>query len=210
MDATADRLLALFVTYGYVVVLLGVFLDNFGLPSSGDVVVVLAASLAQRGDLDVWAVVVVALAAAVASDHTLYWIGRRGARGVLGRFMERPWMASALAAGERFFARHGPKALLMARFLAAVRTEVTFAAGVSAMAYREFTLYDLLSAVLWLAVLVPLGYFFGVEAERVFGGYTTALRVLLAVVAVYAAVRLFLWLVKRRRGASLDERSRGG
>ena len=189
MDAVADRLLELFIAYGYLVVIAGVFLDNFGLPSSGDIVLFLAAGLAQGGELSLPLVIVLAFAAAVASDQALYWIGRLGARGLLARFLRWSWVAKGLAAGERYFARHGPRTILFARFLAAIRTEVTFAAGVSAMPYRGFVVYDIVGAAAWVAILATLGYFFGDRTEAVLGGYTAVGRVLPVAVALFVTAK---------------------
>jgi membrane protein DedA with SNARE-associated domain len=201
MDGAADRLLELFVAYGYLVVLVGVFLDNFGLPSSGDLVVFTAAALAAQGDLDLVWVALLAFTAAVASDNSLYWIGRGGARGLLKRFLDWRWIKKALAAGERYFDRHGPRTILIVRFLALVRTEVTFAAGVSAMEYRGFLFYDILGAAAWLAVILPLGYFLGAE---VFDSYARILQGIFVLVVLVVGVRVGQWWWRRRWAKQRD------
>jgi membrane-associated protein len=62
---------------------------------------------------------------------------------------------------EAFFKKHGPKAILIARFIPFVRTGIPTFAGVGQMPYRTFFLYNIVGAVIWTIVFVTLGYVLG-------------------------------------------------
>jgi membrane-associated protein len=60
-----------------------------------------------------------------------------------------------------FFERHGGKAIILARFVPIVRTYAPFVAGIGAMRYRHFLMFNVAGAVLWVALLAYAGFFFG-------------------------------------------------
>ncbi|KTC89598.1 DedA family protein [Fluoribacter dumoffii] len=60
-----------------------------------------------------------------------------------------------------FYEKHGGKTIIFARFLPIVRTFAPFVAGIGAMQLMHFSLYNLISALLWIASLISLGYFLG-------------------------------------------------
>lgn len=60
-----------------------------------------------------------------------------------------------------FYERHGGKTIILARFLPIIRTFAPFVAGMSDMGIRQFTYYNLISAVLWIGSLLGAGYFLG-------------------------------------------------
>ena len=60
-----------------------------------------------------------------------------------------------------FFERHGPRAIVLARFVPIVRTFAPFVAGVGQMNYTKFASYNIVGAVAWVLSLSLAGYFFG-------------------------------------------------
>ncbi len=60
-----------------------------------------------------------------------------------------------------FYERYGGKAIVIARFIPIIRTVVPFIAGVGYMTYRQFFIYNLLGALLWIGLLVYGSYLFG-------------------------------------------------
>src|SRR3974390_3016473 len=85
-------------------------LESMGIPSPGETALVLAAVLASQGKLNIWLVIVIGIAAAIAGDNLGYWLGRRLGREVLeapGPFHRG--RVRAIHAGDRYFARHGAK-----------------------------------------------------------------------------------------------------
>ena len=98
--------------------------------------------------------------AAILGDTVNYWVGAAiGPRAFSGelRFLKQEHLARTHA----FYERHGGKTIILARFIPIVRTFAPFVAGVGTMSYRQFLLYNVVGAVLWVGLLVPAGYFFG-------------------------------------------------
>lgn len=101
--------------------------------------------------------------AAILGDNINYWIGRKLGLGVLKwKIRSRQLVKEKyLDQTHAFFEKHGPKAIIMARFVPIVRTFTPFAAGIGKMSYRRFFLFDVLGGFLWIFSLTLAGYFLG-------------------------------------------------
>ena len=154
-------------TYGawvYAVLFLIVFLET-GLVVTpflpGDSLLFVAGTIAAAGALNVHALVLLLIAAAIAGDSLNYAIGRylgpRVFRFDDSRFFKRAYVDRTHA----FFERHGGKAIIIARFVPIVRTYAPFVAGIGAMRYRRFLMFNVIGALLWVALLAYAGFFFG-------------------------------------------------
>jgi membrane-associated protein len=98
--------------------------------------------------------------AAIIGDTVNYWVGAWvGPRAFSGeiRFLKKEYLDRTHA----FYERHGGKTIILARFVPIIRTFAPFVAGVGAMTYSRFLAYNVIGAVLWVGLFVPIGYFFG-------------------------------------------------
>jgi membrane-associated protein len=127
----------------------------------GDSLLFVAGALAALGGIDVHILVLSLILAAVLGNSTNYAIGRYlGKR--LFRDRSSRWLNPAyLDRTHAFYERHGGKAVVISRFIPIVRTYVPFVAGLGAMGYGRFTLFNVAGAVFWVASLCYAGYFFG-------------------------------------------------
>jgi membrane-associated protein len=132
-------------------------LVGFLLP--GDSVLFAAGLLAasSRGDLSVPVLAGGCFVAAVAGDAVGYWSGRRFGRPWLVRRAGRA--ARQVEQAERFFARYGWGAVVIARFVPWIRTFTPIVAGVGRMPYPSFLSANLVGAGAWGAGLIVLGYY---------------------------------------------------
>src|SRR5439155_6144374 len=113
-----EWIIDLFARYGYTVVFGGVFLENMGLPVPGETALLAGAALAHYGRLSLPRVIVTAIVAAILGDNLGFFIGRRGGRALIVRHGWRVGLTQArLDQFNRFFARHGPKTVFIARFI---------------------------------------------------------------------------------------------
>ena len=145
-------------------------------------------------------VVLVTFAAAVLGDQLAYTIGRRGGRSLLGS--DRPWtrrMDHHLAAAAGFFERHGPKAVVLARFVPLARTFTPVVAGAAAMPRRTFTAYNMLGGLLWTAGMVLAGYLLG--GVPLVARHVELMTVALASVSLIPAAAALLRRRRRSRPA---------
>jgi membrane protein DedA with SNARE-associated domain len=183
-------------------------LESLGVPSPGETALVLAAVLASQGKLQIWLVILIGVASAIVGDNIGYLLGRRFGREVLehsGPFHRH--RLEVIAAGDRFFAKHGPKAVFFARWIALVRFAAAWLAGINEMPFRQFFFYNALGGLTWGVTVGLVGYYAGQAAANAittFGVYAVvALAVL--IVAVYA----FLKYRERRAARSAPGGSEG-
>ena len=101
-------------------------------------------------------------AAATFGDAVNYAVGRRfGARALGGKVLGVPIKRAYLEKTERYYAKHGAKTIVLARFIPIIRTFAPFVAGVGAMPYATFARYNFIGAALWVGLFTAAGYFFG-------------------------------------------------
>jgi membrane protein DedA with SNARE-associated domain len=161
-------LAAAFASYGLAVIVVGIYCEGCGLPLPGETVLLAGGFFARQGSLPLTWVMVAAFLAAVAGDNTGYWIGRRGGRGWIERHGR--WVGltpKRLESIDAFFARHGTKTILIARFLSGVRAFAPLFAGVSRIPWRRYAALDAVSCLLWSILVSLLGYLFGESWGRV-------------------------------------------
>lgn len=100
-------------------------------------------------------------AAAVAGDQVGYLFGRRIGPALFSRPGSRLFKVENLERSSRFFHRHGPKAVVLARFVAVVRTLTPILAGATRMDHRRFATFNVIGATAWAFGLILLGYYLG-------------------------------------------------
>ena len=126
----------------------------------GDSLLFAAGSFAALGSLSPWLLFGLLASAAIVGDNVNYWVGRHvGPRAFSGRV--RFLKVSYLDRTRAFFARHGTRAIILARFIPIIRTFTPFVAGVGEMPYLRFLGYDIAGGVLWVGLFTWAGYFFG-------------------------------------------------
>jgi membrane-associated protein len=127
----------------------------------GDSLLFAAGALSARGGLDPVVLVALLTAAAVLGDTVNYWagavVGPRVFRREGSRFLRRDHLERT----HRFYETYGGITVILARFLPIFRTFVPFVAGIGRMTYRRFLLYNVLGGVVWVALFVFGGYYFG-------------------------------------------------
>lgn len=127
----------------------------------GDSLLFVAGTVAAAGGMDVQTVMATLIVAALCGDNVNYAVGRFIGPRVFQREDSRWLKRENLERTHTFMERHGPKAIIMARFIPLVRTFVPFACGVGRMTYMRFLGYSVLGALLWVGLLVPAGFFLG-------------------------------------------------
>ena len=124
----------------------------------GDSMLFICGTLAGAGIMSAPWLLGLLVAAAVLGDAVNYWVGRRwGVHLFGGRLLN----VRHLDTTQRFYARHGGKTVIVARFLPIIRTFAPFVAGIAAMPYRRFFGFNLTGAFLWVGGLLGAGYFLG-------------------------------------------------
>ncbi|GAA2898895.1 DedA family protein [Streptosporangium fragile] len=187
--------------YGYLTVGALIFVEDFGVPAPGEAILIAASVYAGAGQLNVAAVMVTAVLAAVAGDNVGYLIGRTGGRAFVHRWGRYVLLTpERFHTAERFFARHGGKVVVVARFVEGLRQANGIIAGTGGMPWRRFLMFNSLGAVLWAGVWTILGYTAGAHIGAVYdeiARYHVYVLIALGALAVAFLVRS---LLRHRRG----------
>jgi len=183
VDAPSAR--NLISDYGYWGVALGAFGDSFGLPSSGEVVVLLASAgaAAATATFSLPVVIAVAWAFAVAGDACAYTIGRVAGPRVLHRFG-----VHEDSAVHTFMDRHGVRAVAVARLVAGIRTKVAIVSGSTQMPFHRYVIADAIGAAIWAIAVGLLGYLFSSSVNSLIDRFGSASGVLGMVAIVIVAL----------------------
>jgi membrane protein DedA with SNARE-associated domain len=177
-------------------------LESMGVPSPGETALVAAAILASQGKLDIGLVIVIGVASAILGDNLGYLLGRKLGREVLeapGPFHHR--RVTVIRTGDKFFQRHGPKAVFFARWIALVRFAAAWLAGINKMAFKQFFFWNALGGITWGITYGLVGYFGGHAAAKVLTRVGVVGAIVLGVVVVGGIVFLKL---RERRAAQSD------
>lgn len=136
-------------------------LIGFFLP--GDSLLFTAGFLVHQGIMhfDIHWLVVILFVAAVLGDSTGYTFGRRVGRRLFNRKESVVFRQENLVKAEEFYEKHGPKTIIIARFVPVVRTFAPIVAGMTKMHYKTFAIYNIIGGLLWAVGLTYLGYFAG-------------------------------------------------
>jgi membrane-associated protein len=153
-------------TWIYVILFLIIFVET-GLVIMpflpGDSLLFAAGSFCAMGDMNLTLVLVLLMVAAILGDGVNYFLGKsiglkvlqwkiRGRQLVKQKYIDQT---------HEFYEKHGPKTIIIARFVPIVRTFVPFVAGIGEMSYGKFFRFNVIGGISWVLGLTLLGYFFG-------------------------------------------------
>ncbi|MFJ8491397.1 DedA family protein [Streptomyces sp. NPDC094038] len=195
------HLAPLLTHYGYWAVGAVVLVEDFGVPAPGETILIAAGVYAGAGELNVVAVAVIAFAAAVVGDNIGYLIGHTGGRAFVHRWGRYVFVTpERFRKAEEFFARHGGKIVVVARFVEGLRQVNGVIAGTSGMPWPRFLVFNALGAALWVGLWTSLAYVTGTHISAVYDEISRyQLYALIALGALVAALVLRHLLRRRHR-----------
>jgi membrane protein DedA with SNARE-associated domain len=195
VEAAIARVRPLLERYGYPAVLVAVGVEGMGIPAPGQTLLIAAAIEAAHGGLNIVAVLALAVLGAALGNSIGYLIGRIGGRPLLQKL---PISEARLDRVDALFRRHGGWFILVARFFDGSRQLNGIMAGMLEMPWWRFTFWNVLGALLFVAVW-GLGTYW---LDRDIGEVMAVLRrieplVIALLVAALVAGLVYLW--RRRR-----------
>jgi len=193
-------LIGLIQNYGYLVIGIGILLECMGIPMPGETVLVLGGVAASMGHLNLIAVIVIAIVAAVVGDNFGYMIGKKYGRKIIKKYEHFPlFHYKHISKAEGFFKKHGNKTVFIGRFTAILRTYSALFAGILDMHYPTFFFYNLSGGVIWATIFGILGYIVGNNLP-VLGSMLIELNVVvLGVVVIFLAYKTTKLFLRKRR-----------
>lgn len=177
----------------------------------GDSLLFIGGAFAATCHLHIAALIALLLVAAIGGNTLNYLIGRWVGPKVfsthiplLERFLDR----AALQKTHTFYDKHGGKTIVLARFIPVVRTFAPFVAGASSMGFGRFQLFNVLGALVWVLLLVLVGFFFGnIPFIRQYLNVIVLTGIGAAIVPVALGA---LWKIMRSRNHPKDAQKTGG
>ena len=156
---------ALVAWAGYVGMAAIVFTETglfFGFFLPGDSLLVTAGLLSSQGmRLNIAELGILLSIAAIAGDNTNYWVGRFTGQKIFTREDSLLFRKKHVERAHEFYVKHGPKTVVLARFMPIIRTFAPLVAGVGKMDYRTFLTFSVLGGTAWIWSMLLLGYFLG-------------------------------------------------
>ena len=175
--------------YGYLGVGGMLFLEDFGVPVPGEIMLIAAAVFAGAGQMNIAVVFGVAVLAAVVGDNIGFIVGHFGGRPLAERFGRYVFLTpQRLDFAETFFNTHGGKVVTVARFIDGLRQINGLLAGIAAMHWLKFLGYNALGAVLWVATWCGVGYLAGEHIVEIYDSFERYKWYVIGAVVVIVAI----------------------
>jgi membrane-associated protein len=172
-------------------------LIGFFLP--GDSLLFTAGLLSARGTLpNVVFVAITCFVAAVLGDQVGYQIGHRAGPALFDRPKSRLFNPEHVVKAQRYFDQHGPKTILLARFVPIVRTFAPVVAGIGQMKYRTFVAYNVIGGVVWGIGLSVAGWALG----KRFPSLVNRIDLLAPLIVLVSLLPIIFEFVKHRRASA--------
>lgn len=192
-------------TWGYWLVLLVSLLESLvfvGVVMPGATLVVFAGFLSSQGYLDIGDLILFASIGAILGDGISYYLGTKGTRFFHNE--NKLLKADHLERGKQFFHNHGSKSIFLARFVGLLRAIVPFVAGISGMKRGTFLFWNVISAFLWSASHLLVGYFFG-NAFAAIEIWSTRVGYAIGVTVIFSVLLYVIRFVTVKRGRQIAE-----
>lgn len=177
---------------GYVGLFAIVFAESglfFGFFLPGDSLLFTAGFIASQGVFSLPVLMGLLIVAAITGDSVGYWSGEKFGRRLFTNeksFWRNP---KRLEAAHAFYEKHGGKAIVLARFIPAVRTFVPIAAGMAGMSYRKFLFWNVFGGIGWVVSMTAGGYYLTDALRQMFGLAEKDIdKILLPVIAIIIIV----------------------
>jgi membrane protein DedA with SNARE-associated domain len=192
--------------WGYLAIFVVVVLGNCGIPVPEESILILAGYLVWRGELKFFLALAVGIVSACVGDNLGFWLGRRYGRQAIDRYGASIFITPRrFQAMERFVTRYGVLSVFSARFFPGLRIMAGPLAAIAGMPYRSFFTANIAGAVLYVPVVLGIGYGIGLgfdnyveRVERVVGRIEyVVLFGIIAVAFVLLAYRILLARTKR-------------
>jgi membrane-associated protein len=190
------------IRWGGYVLLFGIVFTETGLLIGfflpGDSLLITAGVVAAAGVLNIWWLNVLLVIAAITGDSVGYAIGARLGPRLFTRPKSLLFNPRHIERTRAFYARHGPKTIVIARFVPIIRTFAPVVAGVGEMEYRRFLFYNVAGGVGWVTSMTWAGYLLG----RVIPNIGEYVHVVVVVVIVLSVIPIGIESLRERRRRS--------
>jgi len=195
---TGSYLLLIAIIFAETGLLIGFFLPGDSLLFIAGTLCAITLPGHEAPILNIAVLIPVLCVAAIAGDAVGYLIGRKVGPSLLNRPDSRFFKRNHIVKTQGFYDKHGPKTIVLARFVPIVRTFAPTVAGVAAMPYSKFVLFNVVGGIGWISSMTLLGYFLG----NVRFVQENLEKAVILIVLLSIAPMVIHWLLERKKGHS--------
>ena len=171
-------------------------LVGFFLP--GDSLLITAGLLAAADVLNIWWLNVLLIVAAITGDSVGYALGARIGPRLFAREKSRLFNPRHVQRTRDFYARHGAKTIVIARFVPIIRTFAPVVAGVGQMSYPRFLFYNVAGGIGWVVSMTWAGYLLGSAVPDI----DRHIHIVVLIVIVLSVIPIGIEILRERRRPS--------
>jgi len=180
---------------GYLGIFILMTLESCGIPIPSEAVVTFSGFLSSRGSFDFWIVIVVSTLANLTGSLIFYYLGYYYGESFLlryGRYFHLDKDKIGLV--KKWFNKYGELAIFIGRITPAVRTYISFPAGLSSMRLPVFILYTAIGSLIWNFILTYIGYILGSRWMDIIP-YLDYLTIIVIIILVIAGI-VYIYIKK--------------
>jgi membrane protein DedA with SNARE-associated domain len=203
-DAIAEWAIRTMESLGYVGIGLLMFLENLFPPIPSELIMPLAGFTVAQGKMQLVPAIVAGVLGTILGAFPWYYLGKLLGENRIKRWIDKhgKWLgisSEEIDKSQRWFYRHGKKAVFFGRLVPGIRTLISLPAGFSNMPMPQFLIYSTLGTIAWVGFLTIAGYKLGEHYDLV-DQYLAPVSKIVLVLVVIAAI---VWIIRQRRAKQL-------
>lgn len=172
----------------------------------GDSLLFTAGAFAAIDSLSLSLIFIIIFLAAVLGDLVNYTVGKHIGPKIFKKEKSLLFNKDYLMHTEQFYEKHGPKTIIAARFIPVIRTFAPFVAGIGKMNILAFAFYNIIGAVLWCALFILGGYFFGnISFVKEHFNWVIIAIIVISFLPVIKGILAHLW--KKKNNSNQEEKA---
>ncbi len=201
-DQATEFLVSFVERLGYFGIFFMTLIESTFIPIPAELTMIPAGYLVHEGHLDFTLVLIASVSGSVAGGYINYWIAVHYGKSLLLKHPKIFMMSNEkFAKVEEYFKDHGGISVFTGRLLPAVKHYIGFPAGLANMKVSKYLFYCLLSGILWMGILLTLGYMIG-EHSHLIKPYLFYVKVGLV---TFAALLISVYMFRHYRAKKLRE-----
>jgi membrane protein DedA with SNARE-associated domain len=198
IEEILGKLSSLPVIWIYISLFFFSYIENVVPPSPSDLVIVIGGSLIGTGAIDFIPTLIITTIGSVLGFMTLYYVGSQLDRKVIKAGKIKYVSVDALEKSERWFNKYGYFIILLNRFLPGTRSVISVFAGLSELLVKRTVILATISAFVWNAIIIYLGYIFGDNVPLVDEYLSTYSNIVMIITAAVIVIFIVVYLIRKR------------
>ncbi|MEA5520321.1 DedA family protein [Limnoraphis robusta] len=187
-------------SWGYMGILLLMFLENIFPPIPSEVIMPLAGFTIAQGQFNFLGVILSGVMGSILGALPWYYFGKNWGEKKLKEWIEKrgQWLTLStedLERSQQWFRHYGNWVVLLGRVIPGIRTYISIPAGLEKMPIFSFLVYSTLGTIIWISFLTVVGYWLG-DNYILVEEFMAPISIIVFVILFFA---VFIWFLKRKK-----------